>query len=175
MHGGSAPPPVCQVSVVSKEHMEPADFADLIERHIEELTAKWVDSVRENPGIHSDDDLSPAGLRDHIPAVLDEICGLLRSDEAPTLLNTREARVHAYLRFRQGYRARELVRELSLLRLTLLDHLGARLLDGPLEASPRGPLHAMRMINQYIDEELSYAVAVFAEAIKPGAVDASSE
>jgi RsbT co-antagonist protein rsbRD N-terminal domain len=155
--------------------MNPADFADLIEKHIEELTTEWVDSVREDPRIHSDDDLSPAGLRDHIPAVLDEVCGLLRSGENPTLVNTREARVHAYLRFCQGYRARELVRELSLLRLTLLDHIGARLLDGPLEANLQGCLDSMRVINRYIDEELSYAVAVYAEAIKTKGPDAPSE
>jgi RsbT co-antagonist protein rsbRD N-terminal domain len=155
--------------------MKLADFADLIEKHIEELTVEWVDSVRQDSRIHSDDDLSPAGLRDHIPAVLDEVCGLLRSGEDPTLVNTREARVHAYLRFRQGYRARELVRELSLLRLTLLDHIGARLLDGPLDANLEGCLDAMRVINRYIDEELSYAVAVYAEAIKTEGPDAPSE
>jgi hypothetical protein len=146
--------------------MKPADFADLIEKQIEELTAKWVDSVREDARIHSDNDLSPEGLRDHIPAVLDEVCGLLRSGADPVLLNTREARVHAYLRFRQGYRARELVRELSLLRITLLDHIGTRLLNGSLDKDLQGGLDAIRLINLYIDEELSYAVAVYSEAIK---------
>jgi RsbT co-antagonist protein rsbRD N-terminal domain len=155
--------------------MKPADFADLIEKHIEELTAAWVDLVREDTRIHSDDDLSPEGLRDHIPAVLDEVCGLLRTGQDPTLKNTREARVHAYLRFRQGYRARELVRELSLLRFTLLDQIGARLLDGPSDENLQGALDAMRVINQYIDEELSYAVAVYAEANKTKDPDAPSE
>jgi RsbT co-antagonist protein rsbRD N-terminal domain len=154
--------------------MKPADFADLIEKHIEELTAEWVDSVRADPRIHSDDDLSPEGLRDHIPAVLDEVCGLLRSGAYPAVPNTREARLHAYLRFRQGYRARELVRELALLRLILMDRIGARLRDAPLDENLQGGLDAMRVINLYIDEELSYAVAVYSEAIKPkGPGDAS--
>src|SRR5215470_2962263 len=100
-----------------------ADLADWIQDAIEDLTASWVDAVRADPRIQSDADLSEDGLRDHIPAVIEEICELLRRDERPNLINTREARVHAYVRFRQGYRARELVRELSLLRLTLLDHL----------------------------------------------------
>jgi RsbT co-antagonist protein rsbRD N-terminal domain len=155
--------------------MKLADFADLIEKHIEELTAAWVDSVREDARIHSDDDLSPEGLRDHIPALLNEVCGLLRSGEDPTLQNTREARVHAYLRFRQGYRARELVRELSLLRSTLLDQIGVRLLDGPLDENLHGGLDAMRVINLYIDEELSYAVAVYAEAIRTKDPDVAPE
>jgi RsbT co-antagonist protein rsbRD N-terminal domain len=155
--------------------MKPADFADLIEKHIEELTAAWVDLVREDTRIHSDDDLSPEGLRDHIPAVLDEVCGLLRTGQDPTLKNTREARVHAYLRFHQGYRARELVRELALLRLILLDRIGARLRDAPLDKNLQGGLDAMRVINLYIDEELSYAVAVYSEAIKTKGQDDASE
>ena len=145
--------------------MNPADFADLIEANIEKLTAEWIDSVRQDSRIHSDDDLSHAGLRDHIPAVLDEVCGLLRSGEDPTLRNTREARVHAYVRFRQGYRARELVRELSLLRVTLLNYISALCLDRLVDDGLRGCLDVMRVINRYIDEELSYAVAVYTEAV----------
>ena len=151
-----------------------ADIADLIQKHIEELTAEWIDSVRADSRIHSDDDLSPDGLRDHIPAVLDEVCGVLRSGEAPTLLDTREARVHAYVRFRQGYRARELVRELSLLRATLLNFITARLLAGPVDADLTACLLAMRVINLYVDEELIYAVAVYTEAIQPRSPDTSS-
>src|SRR5687767_13614068 len=103
--------------------MPQSEFADLIQGHIEQLTSAWVNSVRDDPRIHSDDDLSEDGLRDHIPQCIEEVCALLRAGEYPNLVNTREARVHSYLRFRQGYRGRELVRELSLLRMTLLDHL----------------------------------------------------
>src|SRR5262245_39669416 len=155
--------------------MKPADFADLIEKHIEELTAEWVHSVREDARIHSDEDLSPEGLQDHIPAVLDEVCGLLRSGADPAISSTREARVHAYLRFRQGFRARELVRELSLLRLILMGRIAARLFDGPLDEKLQDGLDAMRVINLYIDEELSYAVAVYAEANTTKGPDDASE
>ena len=110
-----------------------------------------------------------------IPAVLDEVCGLLRSGEDPTLLNTREARVHAYLRFRHGYRARELVRELSLLRVTLLNYIAALCLDRVFDDSLQGCLDVIRVINRYIDEELIYAVAVYTETIKTKDPDAPSE
>ena len=136
-------------------------FADLIKGHIEELTGAWINSVRDDPRIHSDDDLSEDGLRDHIPAVIEEVCALLRAGEHPTLVNTREARVHSYLRFRQGYRGRELVRELSLLRMTLLDHLARNV-------HTEGYVEATQVINLYIDEEMSYAVSVYAEAGRPG-------
>src|SRR4029079_19288447 len=108
--------------------MAHADLAEWIENHKENITADWIGSVRAEPRIQSDADLSEEGLRNHIPAVIAEICDLLRSNQPPAIANTREARVHAYVRFRQGYRARELVRELSLLRLALLDRIGERLL-----------------------------------------------
>jgi len=148
--------------------MAHANLADWIEKHNEGLTSRWIDEVRQDARIQSDADLPEEGLRNHIPAVIEEICDLLRSDEYPTLVNTREARVHAYVRFRQGYRARELVRELSLLRLMLLDHVAASLSEDSLGVTVEFYTSAMRLINLYIDEEMSYAVSVYAEAMKPG-------
>jgi hypothetical protein len=146
--------------------MAHADLADWIEKRNEEITQVWVEAVRLEPRIQSDADLSETGLRDHIPAVIAEICDLLRSNEFPTLINTREARVHAYVRFRQGYRAGELVRELSLLRLILLDRIAERLPGGTHEMTMEAYISAARFIDLYIDEEMSYAVAVYAEAMK---------
>src|SRR3954471_7786296 len=139
-----------------------SDLADWLSAHNEVITALWIEAVRQEPRIQSDAELSEAGLRDHIPAVIAEICDLLRVKEQPGLINTREARVHAYVRFRQGYRARELVRELSLLRVTLLDQLGSLLMSG-LGISIENHLAVARLIGLYIDEELSYAVSVYAE------------
>ncbi|HEX8184656.1 MAG TPA: RsbRD N-terminal domain-containing protein [Blastocatellia bacterium] len=148
--------------------MAHADLADWIARHNEQLTARWIAAVRADARIQSDADLPEDGLRNHIPAVIEEICDLLRSEEPPTVVNTREARVHAYVRFRQGYRARELVRELSLLRITLLDHLSASMLKDSLDVSLELYASAMRLINMYLDEEMSYAVSVYAEVMKSG-------
>lgn len=147
--------------------MAHANLADWIEKHSEGLTSRWIDAVRADGRIQSDTDLSRDGLRDHIPAVIEEICDLLRSDEFPTLVNTREARVHAYVRYRQGYRARELVRELSLLRITLLDHLAASLSGNAPAVSVEAYTSAMRLIDLYVDEEMSYAISVYAEALRP--------
>jgi hypothetical protein len=141
--------------------MAQSKFGDLIQGHVEELTTAWVDSVRADRRIHSDDDLSENGLRDHIPAVIEEVCALLRAGEPPNLVNTRDARVHSYLRFRQGYRGRELVRELSLLRMTLLNHLTRNV-------HTEGYVEATQIINLYIDEEMAYAVSVYAESNKSG-------
>ena len=148
--------------------MAHADLADWIEKNNEGLTSRWIDAVRADARIQSDADLPENGLRNHIPAVIEEICDLLRAEESPTLVNTREARVHAYVRFRQGYRARELVRELSLLRMTLLDYLAASLSDESLGVTTELYTSAMRLIDLYVDEEMSYAVSVYAEVMKSG-------
>jgi len=141
-------------------------LANWIAERNEAITGAWIETVRREPRIQSDAELSDEGLRDHIPAVIDEICELLRAGQPPAIINTREARVHAYVRFRQGYRARELVRELSLLRVTLLDHLSELLLSGWHAITIEKYVAAIRLIDLYIDEELSYAVSVYAEVMK---------
>jgi RsbT co-antagonist protein rsbRD N-terminal domain len=146
--------------------MAHANLANWVEKHNEDLTSRWIAAVRQDARIQSDAELPQDGLRNHIPAVIDEICELMRSDEYPSLVNTREARVHAYVRFRQGYRARELVRELSLLRMTLLDHLAASLSDESLVVTVESYTSAVRLIDLYVDEEMSYAVSVYAEVMK---------
>ncbi len=129
--------------------MAQPDIADLIRQSAGELLRLWVDAVRSDQGITSDGDLSEGGLIDHIPAVIEEICDVLRAGDAPRLDNTRESRVHAYTRFRQGFRARDLIRESSHLRLILHDHIsrGLRFLDSD---SRFGAYHeAARIINLY--------------------------
>jgi hypothetical protein len=155
--------------------MAHGDLANWIQIHNEDLTRRWIDEVRADARIQSDSDLSENGLRNHIPAVIEEICDLLRAEENPSLVNTREARVHAYVRFRQGYRARELVRELSLLRVTLLDHLASGVSVVDLSMAFDSFTSAMRLIDLYIDEEMSYAVSVYAEVMKSGRADTKDE
>src|SRR5919199_3535247 len=101
--------------------MPQAEIARLIETHRDELVNYWVRNVRADQTIQSDADLTEGGLVDHVPVLLDEVCAMLRAGELPNVANMNEARVHAYTRFRQGYRARDLVREVALLRRTLIE------------------------------------------------------
>lgn len=146
--------------------MAQTEIAKLIEQGIDELVEVWVNKVRKDEGIKSDADLSDGGLINHVPVMLEEVCSMLRLGERPNVHNTQEARVHAYTRFRQGYRARDLVREISLLRLTLMDHISARLFDHSTDAEARSFLESFRSINLYIDEELRYAVSIYTEETK---------
>src|SRR5689334_14817812 len=97
-------------------------IAELLQTGNERLLEKWMRAVRDDPRIQSDAPLSRPELADHVPAIIEEICGLIRRGECPDLRNTFEARASVYTRFHQGYRGRDLVRELSLLRMLLLDY-----------------------------------------------------
>lgn len=143
------------------------EIADLIDRSADELLRLWIDAVRSDEGITSDEDLSEGGLIDHVPFMLEEISRILRDGRRPTAADIREARVHAYTRFRQGYRARDLVRESSHLRLILLDHVSATLSRKTNGRTPLGAYHeAARAINLYLDEELRYAVSIYTDELK---------
>lgn len=139
-------------------------LADLIQTRNEAIVSAWIEAVRADPRIHSDEDLTEEGLRNHIPFLIEEVCQLLRASETPQAANTREGRVHVYTRYRQGYRARDLVCELSLLRLLLLDHLAESLRARPALGELSTYVEAARDINRYVDEELRYAIAVYTEA-----------
>lgn len=142
------------------------NVAELIESRIEEMTKAWVDAVRADRRIQSDADLSEGGLIDHIPALIEEVCELIRSDEKPSASKIREARVHAYMRFHQGYRGRDIIAETSLLRMILFDHLAEQLQESA-KISIQPFIEALRIINVYIDEEMRYAMTIYTEAIGP--------
>lgn len=143
--------------------MKNTEFADLIERSKERLVADWAAFVRADESIISNDDLSEGGLRDHVPEVLDEICELLRVGINPDIHSTREARVAAYTRFRQNYRAQDLAAEISILRMTLLDCLNESLLNSKMNLEIADYMEATRLIHLYIDEEMRYGFSIFAD------------
>jgi RsbT co-antagonist protein rsbRD N-terminal domain len=141
-------------------------LAALIQAHNKDIVSKWIQTVRNDPRIHSDEDLSDEGLKNHVPFIIEEICQLLRLGETPEAANTREGRVHVYTRYHLGYRARDLVSEISLLRLILLDDLAEHLFTGRVKGDLKTYMGAARIINRYIDEELRYAISVYTEADK---------
>lgn len=153
--------------------MSPSEFADLIESHREEVVDAWMDAVRTDPRIHTDDDLPEYSLRDHVPAMIEELCQLLREGELPSAANTQEGRVHTYLRFRQGYRGRELACELSHLRLAILDAVAAEMADAGIDVEPFTRLS--KTVHSYIDEEMRYAFAIYTEAEKQAQPDSHPE
>ena len=147
--------------------MAQPDIAKLIERSASELVRLWVDAVRADASISSDSDLTEGGLVDHVPAMIEEISELLRAGERPATANAREARVHAYTRYREGYRARDIIRESSHLRLILHEYVNDQLRFQTSDARISAYHEAARAINLYIDDEMRYAVSLYTEELKP--------
>jgi RsbT co-antagonist protein rsbRD N-terminal domain len=141
--------------------MSQTTIADQIESHIGHLIEAWTVAVREDPRIQSDENLTKPELIDHVPAILEEICELIRKREIPGVRNSLEARANVYVRFHQGYTGRDLVRELSLLRITLLDYLMELSLGGTVDLNSEERHEAGKIINLYLDEEMRYAISVF--------------
>jgi hypothetical protein len=141
--------------------MSQAVIADGIKDNIRQLIENWIAAVRDDPRIESDDKLSKPELIDHVPAIIEEICELIRSGETPGVRNISEARVNVYTRFHQGYKGRDLIRELSLLRITLLDYLMEISSDEARGVDARDRHEAATILNLYLDEEMRYAITVY--------------
>jgi hypothetical protein len=144
--------------------MSQIKIASHLESNRNLIVELWTNAVRSDTRITSDDDLSPGGLVDHVPTMIEEICEFLRAGLVPLTTSMPEARVHAYLRFHQGYRARDMVRETAHLRLILHDSLVTAIKGQAPSIEPLTVLEASRSINLYLDEELRYAMAIYTES-----------
>jgi len=143
--------------------MESSTIARKIRANVNQLIQSWAGQVRADPRIKSDAELTQPDLIDHVPAIIDEICQLLEQDEVPSIRNTVEARANVYTRVNQGYRARDLVRELSILRITLIDYVEEIHADRWLGIGSAERQGASRTINLYLDEEMRHAIAVYTD------------
>lgn len=141
--------------------MNERNIADAIEGHLDQLIESWSQSVRDDPRIESDAKLSKPELIDHVPAIVQEICELITIGEIPDAHNSHEARANVYIRFNQGYRGRDLVRELSHLRITLLDYLTEIASDESLGIDDESRHQAAKILNLYLDEEMRCAISVY--------------
>ena len=148
-------------------------LAVIMRSNIEQTIDSWVRAVRADLRIDSDSGLTQSQLRDHVPAMLEQICDLLVANETPDHTNTLEGRVTVFVRLQLGYRGRDLVREISLLRTILLDYLAGRSVDAAANIDLAAYHRVARIINLYLDEILRNAISVYSEAAPEE--DSSSE
>src|SRR5262249_39586299 len=146
----------------------------LIQSHNDDIVNNWIEAVRNDPRIHSDEDLTDQGLRNHIPFIIEEICNLLRARQIPQAADAREARVHVYTRSRQDSRARDLVCEISLMRMMLLDDLAAELLS-MRKGGLKTYVEAARIINRFLVENIRSATEIYTEAEKQNQLPGGSK
>jgi signal transduction histidine kinase len=121
-HSIFRPPRGTRVSYMTDSHVPPlAAFAAHLRSQQVDLTERWMKAVFHDADLTESDRLTYEQLADHIPNILDEICSVLENqdlDHAGAAIE-RDARLHGKLRWKQGYRIDELVRELDLFRQML--------------------------------------------------------
>ena len=143
------------------------ELATIVRTNIERLTETWMRAVRKDVRIDSDAYLTRLQLRDHVPAILEEICELLLADETPDQTNTLEGRVTVFLRLHQGYRGKDLVGEISLLRIVVLDHVAEKCSSDSSKVDLRRFHNGTRIVNLYMDEVLRNAMSAYSESTEP--------
>ncbi|RKE38190.1 hypothetical protein B0G76_4487 [Paraburkholderia sp. BL23I1N1] len=107
-------------------HLSPLrKFADFVREQQTRLTERWMKAVFGDVDLVEADKLTYQQLADHLPEILEGLCLALDVEDLERLEPAieRNARKHGMIRWRQGYRIEELVRELDLFHRVLADAL----------------------------------------------------
>lgn len=96
-------------------------FSDYLRSEQVRLTGQWMKAVFADADLIEADKLTYEQLADHVPEILGGLCAALDAEDLEPVEPTiqRDAKMHGLVRWRQGYRIEELVRELDLLHETL--------------------------------------------------------
>jgi signal transduction histidine kinase len=128
-------------------------FASHLRTNQVNLTERWMKAVFHEAELTEADRLTYEQLLDHVPNILEEICSALEEqdfDQVEPAIE-RNARQHGRLRWKQGYRIDELVRELDLFRQMLTGQI--------VEFSESRPWFGRRheeRARHFIDEAVSF-------------------
>jgi hypothetical protein len=143
-----------QVSHMTDSQVLPLTaFATQLRLQQVDLTERWMKAVFHDAELTDSDRLTYEQLADHIPNILDEICSVLEKQDLDHVEGAieRDARLHGKLRWKQGYRIDELVRELDLFR---------QMLHGAIvefsEARPYFTRRHEERARHFIDEAVSF-------------------
>jgi signal transduction histidine kinase len=128
-------------------------FADHLRQQRVNLTERWMKAVFNDADLSESDRLTYEQLSDHVPSILEEICSALDDQDLDQVEPSieRSARQHGRLRWKQGYRIDELVRELDLLRQVLM---GAIVMFA--EGQPSFTRRHEERVRHFIDEAISF-------------------
>ena len=140
------------------------DIRRLLKNGQETIVRTWTEKVAADRRVTSDEQLSYLQLVDHIPQIVEELHDALADGYAePSALC--EGREHGRQRWRQGYELKEVVRELTLLRVTLVEFI--ELYRGALPArTPDELTRSFHRINIFMDDEIYRTVEAYLDASK---------
>jgi signal transduction histidine kinase len=99
-------------------------FATFLSARREEIATEWMNGVQSDGRLQNSERLSASELKAHLPRLFGNLADLLRSPAnfAAQKDAGENARIHGTLRFEQGYRLEELLRELARIRAVLIVH-----------------------------------------------------
>ncbi len=128
------------------------DFSQLLLDKTNAILEKWVEAVRQDEQIESDDNLSKSALENHLSYVLAAMATVLSESKTSEIQPIVKASLHhGVLRAEQGFEPIEIAREYSLLRQVIFSILEPDLLQG----SPPELIRAVRLIDAVVDEATS--------------------
>lgn len=123
---------------------------------IDTITLEWVDRVKSDAYLRADDPLTLSQIVDHVPQMLEELCGLLAQGGEPDFGSVRASSSHGYARSLAGYSLTELLRELELLREGVFDFVARTEQERGVSRSET--IRALRLVNRYFGEDTIFVV-----------------
>jgi hypothetical protein len=140
----------------------PEEISRLLKNGQETIVRAWTEKVASDRRVNSDARLSYIQLIDHVPQIVEELRRALSDPYAdPRALE--EGKEHGRQRWQQGYELKEVVRELTLLRATLMEFLEQYRAALPSQ-KPEQLTRFYHRINGFMDEEIYKTVEAYLDA-----------
>ena len=127
------------------------------------IVSEWMTAVLSDPAVPAADRLTVVQLKDHIPLVLDDLSRTLEdafNQEVKERAKWRAA-THGQVRWEQRFDISQLVRELSALRIVLINHLAEFQDDRIPNFNGESGLFAMVVLHSFVDQLLRISVEQF--------------
>lgn len=146
------------------------EISRLLQSGHETIVRNWTEKVTADRRINSDERLSYVQLLDHIPQIVEELRHALMLEPRGGAVMLEQGKEHGRQRWQQGYELKEVVRELTLLRATLMEFLDTY--RGALALHSFDHLaRSYQKINWFMDDEIYRTVEAYLEAgrgVQPG-------
>ncbi len=141
----------------------PEEISRLLLNGHDTIVRNWAEKVSADRRIRSDSRLTYLQLIDHVPEIVDELRQALASGERPDGQMLTEGQKHGRARWHQGYELKEVVRELTLLRATLVEFLDTYRAALP-HKTPDQIVKSYNRIAGFMDEEIYRTIEAYLEA-----------
>jgi hypothetical protein len=134
-------------------------LCEAFQANIDAITLDWVQRVKSDEHMRSDDRLTTAQIVDHVPQMLEELCTLFEHEGVPDFDTIRASSQHGYMRSMEGYSLVDLLRELELLRDCVFDFVAET--ETKHLVNRRETIRALQTVNHYFGEDIIFVVEHF--------------